>query len=170
MKRTIIECDVCGDVILRDFWTRLQKGAVAIRTKELQWVLDAAHYDLYTKRPTWSHRKYHICPKCVERIEEITDTLAYINKLESTYGQVSKALCGKENATLDKVLKAVDQLKSRLAQAERERDAAIHDIWGDCCYCDHNSLTDPRCIERCKRCKHAADAEDRDELGVDLWE
>lgn len=64
----------------------------------------------------------------------------------------------------------IERLEQRLAQAERERDAAIHDLWGDCCYCAHNSLTDPRCIERCKRCKHAADAEDRDELGVDRWE
>lgn len=32
-------------------------------------------------------------------------------KLKSTYSQVSKALCGKENATLDELLKAVDQLK-----------------------------------------------------------
>ena len=44
---------------------------------------------------------------------------------ESTYSQVSKALCGKENATPDELLKAVDQLESRLAQVERERDAAV---------------------------------------------
>lgn len=71
MKRTIIECDVCGDVILKDFWTRLQKGTVAIRTKEMKWVLDAAHYDLYTIHPDWVRKKYYICPKCVERIKEI---------------------------------------------------------------------------------------------------
>lgn len=47
---------------------------------------------------------------------------------ESTYGQVSKALCGKENASPDELLKAVDQLKSRLAQVERERDAAVRAI------------------------------------------
>lgn len=70
MKHTTIECDVCGDVILRDFWTRLQKGTVAIRTKELKWVLDAAHYDIRTKHPTWVRRKYYVCPKCVERIKD----------------------------------------------------------------------------------------------------
>lgn len=32
-------------------------------------------------------------------------------KLKSTYSQVSKALCGKENATLDELLQTVDQLK-----------------------------------------------------------
>lgn len=47
---------------------------------------------------------------------------------ESTYSQVSKALCGKENATPEEVLKAVDQLKSRLAQVARERDAAVADL------------------------------------------
>lgn len=44
-----------------------------------------------------------------------------------TYSQVSKALCGKENASLDELLQTVDQLKSRLAQVERERDAAVKD-------------------------------------------
>lgn len=37
---------------------------------------------------------------------------------ESTYSQVSKALCGKENSTPDEVLKAVDQLKKRVNQLE----------------------------------------------------
>ena len=56
------------------------------------------------------------------------DALAYIQQLESTVSQVSKALCGKDNATFDELLKAADQLKYRLAQAERERDAAVRDI------------------------------------------
>lgn len=41
------------------------------------------------------------------------DALAYIMQLEASYGQVSKALCGKEKATLDEVLKAIKQLKLR---------------------------------------------------------
>ena len=41
-------------------------------------------------------------------------------QLESTYSQVSKALCGKGNATMDELLQAADQLK-------RERDAAVKD-------------------------------------------
>ena len=73
------------------------------------------------------------------------DALAYIRLLESTYSQVSKALCGKENAVLDELLQVVDQLKKiqaeaiaikleldavkrNLAQVERERDAAVRDI------------------------------------------
>lgn len=75
---------------------------------------------------------------------------------ESTYSQVSKALCGKENATLDEILDAVDQLTARieglefglqlekqrteetvailketqeqLAQVEREKEAAVRDL------------------------------------------
>ena len=70
MKQTIVVCDMCGDIIHKNFWTRLQKGTVTIRAKKLEWVLDAARYDLYTNHPGWSHRKYHICPKCVERIKE----------------------------------------------------------------------------------------------------
>ena len=65
------------------------------------------------------------CPRCEQLVEE---SLISIRQFESTYGQVSKALCGKENATLDELLQAVDQLKSRLAQAERKRDAAIRDL------------------------------------------
>lgn len=68
MKHTIVECDLCGDVILRDFWTRLQKGTITIRAKKLDWLL-CVDYGLQTKFPTWSRRKYHICPKCVERIK-----------------------------------------------------------------------------------------------------
>lgn len=38
--------------------------------------------------------------------------------MESTYGQVGKALCGKENATAEEIIAAFDQVK-------RERDALI---------------------------------------------
>lgn len=54
--------------------------------------------------------------------------LGYIQQLESTVGQVSKALCGNKNATPDELLQAVSQLKYRLAQAERERATALHDM------------------------------------------
>ena len=46
----------------------------------------------------------------------------------TSYSQVSKALCGKENATFDELFEAANQLKSRLAQAERERNAAVCDL------------------------------------------
>lgn len=39
---------------------------------------------------------------------------AYIQQLESTVSQVSKALCGKGNASMDELLKAADQLKYRV--------------------------------------------------------
>ena len=66
----------------------------------------------------------------------IKDTMEYIGQLESTYGQVSKALCGKDSATLEEILEAVDQLK-------RERDALLHDLREaektacDCSHCRH---------------------------------
>lgn len=49
------------------------------------------------------------------------DSLAYIQQLESTYGQVSKALCGKENATAEEIIAAFDQVK-------RERVALLNII------------------------------------------
>jgi hypothetical protein len=54
------------------------------------------------------------------------DALAYIQQLEATYSQVSKALCGKGNATPDEVLQAASQLKNRLQAYE---ESAIK-----CCY------------------------------------
>lgn len=47
---------------------------------------------------------------------------------QSSYRQVSKSLCGKENATLDELLTALNQLKDLLANAEREKAAAIYDM------------------------------------------
>lgn len=71
---------------------------------------------------------------------------------ESTYGQVSKALCGKENATPEEVLKAVDQLKSRLAQAELERDAEMVDLIKTkyCPVCMHHTKDGDE--EPCRNC------------------
>jgi hypothetical protein len=79
----------------------------------------------------------------------------FINLL-SSMDQLSKALCGKENATFDELLQAANQLKSRLAQAERERDAALSewkrtkmDSEGMCWTCKHGFITDIgscRCI------------------------
>ena len=56
------------------------------------------------------------------------DTESYIVQLELYFSQISRALCGKESATICEVLDAVSQLKSRLAQVERERDALKHDM------------------------------------------
>ena len=77
---------------------------------------------------------------CNDRL--MRDALAYIQQLESTVSQVSKALCGKENATLDEILQAANQVKSRLAQAERERDAAIADLklYAGCKVCKHGDF------------------------------
>lgn len=43
----------------------------------------------------------------------IKDQLAYIQRLESTASQVSKALCGKDSATLEELLQAASQVKTR---------------------------------------------------------
>lgn len=69
---------------------------------------------------------------CTRRLS--ADALAYIQQLEtenhqlltkaqqleSTISQVSKALCGKENATLKELLQAADQLKARAPTIEAE--------------------------------------------------
>ena len=81
--------------------------------------------------------------------------LEYIQQLESTYSQVSKDLCGNENATLDELLKAADQLKNRLAQVERERDAAVHDLYANdkCIVCKQELFGDGSYIQNaCFNC------------------
>lgn len=95
------------------------------------------------------------CQRSVYTLHELftnkptKDALAYIQQLETNYSQVSKALCGKENAAPDELLQAVDQLKSRLAQAERERDAALYDLREadqyECTHCKNNGTTDDAC-------------------------
>lgn len=88
---------------------------------------------------------------------------SYITQLESTVSQVSKALCGKENATLEEILQAASQVKSRLAQAERERDAAVDSLRGECFECVwHESMCD-----KCASCVHSADAWN---VNVGNWE
>lgn len=49
------------------------------------------------------------------------ELLTKVEQLESTISQVSKALCGKENATAEEIIAAFSQVK-------RERDAAVADI------------------------------------------
>ena len=62
-----------------------------------------------------------------------------LGKLQSIISQLGKALCNKQNASFDEILQAANQLKSRLAQAERERDAAVADLKDSapCFACHH---------------------------------
>ena len=90
----------------------------------------------------------------IKGLDVLQKKLESVEQLESTYSQVSKALCGKENATVDELLQAVDQLKSRLAQVERERDAALNDLKddGDCYYCKHRDLCSQCYLGVCVGC------------------
>ena len=56
------------------------------------------------------------------------ETVDRLMAMESTYGQVSKTLCGKENADAGEVLEAVNQLKEEAQKAKKERDAAVMDL------------------------------------------
>lgn len=74
--------------------------------------------------PYWN--MYDGCPTYGKSLRE--DNLAYIQQLEASCSQVSKALCGKENATLDEVLQAVSQVQTELEAVKRERDAVLYDL------------------------------------------
>ena len=50
------------------------------------------------------------------------DALDYIETLESTYDQVSEALCGKKNATICEVLEAANQVKNLMQIAIRTNE------------------------------------------------
>lgn len=71
------------------------------------------------------------------------DTESYIVQLELYFSQISRALCGKESATICEALDAVSQLKSRLAQVKRERDAAICELPHNCWNCIYH-LDNPK--------------------------
>lgn len=95
------------------------------------------------------------CPYMTEKIEcrEIfADALAYIQQLEANYQQVSKALCGKENATLDEVLQAIKQVECRLAQAEQDAVEMAHDLDCSACkWCEYKDFDITN--EACKECR-----------------
>ena len=75
------------------------------------------------------------CPRCEQLVGE---SLEHIQQLEASYSQVSKALCGKENATLDEVLQAISQVKSELEAVKRERDAAVSELPHNCWNCKYH--------------------------------
>lgn len=80
------------------------------------------------------------------------EPLEYIQKLESSYSQVSKALCGKENATPEEVLQVIDQVKVELAFVTLERDALFSEIkqCNDCYFCKHYGTRID--VEPCQTC------------------
>ena len=71
MKHTIISCDLCNGRIYKDGYFKTEEGAIAISARELTWVdrvEDMGHIVVF---PAWKRRKYHICPKCVEKLKQI---------------------------------------------------------------------------------------------------
>lgn len=79
------------------------------------------------------------------------DALALIWQTDASYRQLSKALCGKENATLDDVLQAASQVKVELKTVKRERDALLADLCMlamkriPCDMCRNDHRNDPIC-------------------------
>jgi len=83
---------------------------------------------------------------------------------QSTYSQVSKALCGKENATPDELLQAVDQLKSQNAALLYDMvhvasvelcEACIHSR--EYAPCEEHDFNCEECPEECP-CKTCGDS------------
>lgn len=54
-----------------------------------------------------------ITPDEIKNTPMVRDAFEYIQQLEANWNQVSKALYGKENATLDEVLRVIDQVTTR---------------------------------------------------------
>ena len=97
-----------------------------------------------------------------ERIEQcFTDIRDYIEELEETVdslGHLNETMCNTAK-------KGFQELESRLAQVERETDAAVADLTdsSDCEYCKHEPIfhtcpgTNCHTCERdcpCARCSH----------------
>lgn len=88
------------------------------------------------------------CPRCEQLVGESLD---HIQQLEASYSQVSKALCGKENATLDEVLQAISQVKAELKAVKQERNALLADLCMlaikriPCDMCRNDHRNDPIC-------------------------
>lgn len=74
----------------------------------------------------------------------------------------TEVLCGKENATLEESLAAACQLKDRLAQAERERDAAVNDLrdnYEPCNVCKKKNICEQYCPKNGYDCVSCLDTE-----------
>ena len=69
MKHTIIACDLCGGRIYKDGYFHTEEGAVSIRARELMWLDRVEDIGRIVVFPSWKRSKYHICPKCVNKIK-----------------------------------------------------------------------------------------------------
>lgn len=78
--------------------------------------------------------------------------LVRIAEAVANWHQVSKALCDKENATLDEILQVIDQVKVELAFVTLERDALFSEIkqCNDCYFCKHYGTRID--VEPCQTC------------------
>lgn len=84
---------------------------------------------------------------------KMPDEIKKIDMLQSTVSQLGKTLCGNENAKLHECLRAAGQLKSRLAHAERERDAALDALHDVCSFCKGHCLEISGCYPPdCEHC------------------
>lgn len=90
----------------------------------------------------------NVCYECEFSNGFMCYAVTRIQPLKSAYGQVGKALCGKENATAEEIIAAFDQVK-------RERDALLKDLKAtDPCNNCKNSCTARGCDGECCRCDH----------------
>lgn len=71
MKHTIIACDLCDGRIYKDGYFHTKEGAISVRARELLWIDRIVDMGRIVVFPKWKRRKYHICPKCVEKIKAI---------------------------------------------------------------------------------------------------
>lgn len=71
MKHTIICCDLCNGRIYKDGYFKCEEGAIAIRAKEVEKICGTDDMLGIVTYATWKRRKYHICPKCVDKIKEL---------------------------------------------------------------------------------------------------
>ena len=86
-----------------------------------------------------------------EHIEQcFTDIRDYIEELKETIGSL-----GHLNRTISSTAqKGIRELESRLAQVERERDAALHDFLRDPCeVCKHGETALDDCNSLHTQCK-----------------
>lgn len=80
----------------------------------------------------------HFDEKCMCIEKCFADALACIQKLEETIGNL-----GRLNGTMhNEAKKGIQELESRLAQVERERDAAVKDLGAEksCQTCAHDGI------------------------------
>lgn len=76
------------------------------------------------------------------------------------HGDVEQIIQQLETTLDGELQQEIDKLESRLAQVERERDAAVQDVWKSCEYCKHSYMNNSD-VDICPHAEYCSPTNDK---------